>query len=83
MFFVGRTNRPQVSLAALGAKAELRGGHDRRDLIRTAAGALRPPKWLNSPVTRHKGMLAEIRSHIPSFEQRARAIHIARCSLGW
>jgi hypothetical protein len=29
------------------------------------------PKWLNSPVTFHKGMLTEVRRYIPEFERRS------------
>lgn len=29
-----------------------------------------PPKWFNSPITRHTGTLASIRDHIPAFERR-------------
>lgn len=32
------------------------------------------PKWLNSPVTFHKGTLMEIRQHVPTFERRSFAL---------
>ncbi len=32
------------------------------------------PKWFNSPVTCHKGTLADVRKHIPAFERRGFAL---------